>query len=82
MSFEMEKVLNAMPVEEKVKAKRVLELNPEHPVFATLCRLYDVDQEKLKAYGEILYNQALLIEGILPEDPAAYANAICSLMGE
>ncbi len=82
LSIEMEKVLNAMPVEEKVKAKRVLELNPEHPVFATLCRLYDVDQEKLKAYGEILYNQALLIEGILPEDPAAYANAICSLMGE
>ena len=49
-------------------------------MFATLCSLYDSDRDTLKEYGEILYNQALLIEGILPEDPAAYADAVCRLM--
>ena len=80
LSIEMEKVLNAMPAGEKVKAQRVLELNSEHPVFAKLVRLYAEDQEKLKTYIDILYIQAQLMEGILPEDPAAYAEAICGLM--
>ncbi len=81
LSIEMEKVLNAMPVEEKVKARRVLELNPAHPVFETLCRLHEEGQEeKLSRYAGILYTQAQLIEGILPDDPAAFANAVCELM--
>ena len=80
VSLEMEKVLNNMPGEHNVKAERVLELNPEHPVFAKLTKLYDEDREKLKQYAEILYAQAQLLEGILPDDPAQYAEAVLELM--
>ena len=64
ISLEMEKAINAVPAGEKVQAQRVLELNPAHPVFKTLCGLYSKDREKLKKYAELLYTQALLIEGI------------------
>ncbi|MDD3919794.1 MAG: molecular chaperone HtpG [Eubacteriales bacterium] len=80
LSLEMERVLNAMPMDNKVKAERVLELNPEHPVFTRLCALSDTDGDTLKAYAEILYTQALMMEGILPEDPAKYTDIICELM--
>ena len=58
------KVLNAMPAQEKVKAQRVLELNAEHPVFEKLRSLYPHDKDRLKTYAELLYDQALLIEGM------------------
>ena len=80
LSLEMEKILNAMPSENQVKAERILEINANHPIFSTLKNLYEHDQEKLKTYSEILYNQALLIEGIAIEDPVAFSNAICNLM--
>ena len=81
-SSEMEKVLNSMPAQqEKVKSEKVLELNGEHEVFAALKRLFEAgDKEKLAAYSEILYDQALLIEGLALEDPVAYANNVCKLM--
>lgn len=82
LSLEMEKVLNAMPTDEKVKAERVLEINESHPIFATLTRLYETDQETLKEYATLLYNQALLIEGFPIEDPVAYSNLVCSLMAD
>ena len=84
ISLEMEKVLNAMPAPEanKIKAQRVLEINAGHPVFAALQKLYPDQKEKLASYVEILYTQALLIEGIPVEDPVAYTNAVCSLMVE
>ena len=82
LSLEMEKVLNAMPTEQKVKATRVLELNPAHPIFAVLETLYDEDKDKLKTYISILYQQALLIEGIAIDDPSAFADEICRLMTE
>lgn len=82
ISLEMEKVLNAMPNAEKVQAQRVLELNPTHPVFAVLQKLYQTNQDKLKDYAQLLYTQALLIEGIGIEDPVAFSNQICSLMSE
>ena len=80
--IEMEKVLNSMPAQqEKVKSEKVLELNGEHEVFAALKRLFEAgDKEKLAAYSEILYDQALLIEGLALEDPVAYANNVCKLM--
>ena len=80
LSIEMEKVLNSMPAQqEKVKSEKVLELNGEHEVFAALKRLFEAgDKEKLAAYSEILYDQALLIEGLALEDPVAYANNVCS----
>ena len=80
ISLEMEKVLNAMPTDEKVKAERVLELNANHPVFQKLTKLYETDREKLKTYTQLLYTQALLIEGISIEDPVAFSNQICDLM--
>ncbi len=82
LSIEMEKVLNSMPAQqEKVKSEKVLELNGEHEVFAALKRMFEAgDKEKLAAYSEILYDQALLIEGLALEDPVAYANNVCKLM--
>lgn len=82
LSIEMEKVLNSMPAQqEKVKSEKLLELNGEHEVFAALKRLFEAgDKEKLAAYSEILYDQALLIEGLALEDPVAYANNVCKLM--
>ncbi len=82
ISLEMEKVLNAMPNAEKVQAQRVLELNPTHPVFAVLQKLYETNQDKLAEYAQLLYTQAMLIEGISIEDPVAFSNQICGLMTE
>lgn len=80
LSLEMEKVLNDMPAGEKVQAERVLELNPEHPVLGVLQRLMTEDKDKLAAYTELLYQQALLIEGMPVEDPVALSKMICDLM--
>ncbi len=81
VSLEMEKVLGAMPGENmKPKADRVLEINGEHPIFGKLQFLFDNDKEKLAAYADILYDQALLIEGLDIEDPVEYCNKVCDLM--
>ncbi|HEX3037431.1 MAG TPA: molecular chaperone HtpG [Oscillospiraceae bacterium] len=80
ISIEMEKVLNAMPNDQKVKAERVLEINANHPIFKTLGKLYETDKDKLKEYAQLLYTQALLIEGVKIEDPLAFSNQICDLM--
>ncbi len=80
LSIEMEKVLNSMPVDEKVKAERVLEINAKHPVMETLRKCYETDKDMVKKYAELLYDQALLIEGLPVEDPVAFSNAICELM--
>ncbi len=82
VSLEMERVLGAMPGEQKVKAERVLELNPEHPLFSTLQKLFTGDKETLADYAELLYGQALLREGMLPENPAAFSAVMCRLMEE
>ena len=82
LTIEMERILNAMPQGNgSVKAERVLELNAEHPVFEKLTALYESDREKLAAYAGILYAQAQLMEGMLPDDPAAYVEAVMELMG-
>lgn len=81
ISLEMEKVLNAMPTDQKIKAQRVLEINPEHEIFAKLKAISDSgDKEKLGKYANILYTQALLIEGISIENPVEFSNLICGLM--
>lgn len=82
ISTEMEKVLNAMPNQDKVKAERVLELNPGHPVFESLGALYGKDDEKLKLYTEILYDEALLIEGLSIENPTEFAAKVSQLMAQ
>ena len=83
ITLEMEKVLNSMPGSEgQVKADRVLELNPSHPVFTTLQKLYAEDKDRVKAYAGLLYAQAVLIEGMSLEDPVAFSNAVCDLMSK
>ena len=82
LSIDMEKVLNAMPSSyQKVKAEKVLELNSSHPVFATLKEAFDAgNTDKLDDYTDLLYNQALLIEGLPVEDPSRLSDMICRLM--
>jgi len=82
ISVEMEKVLNQNPTNERVKSEKVLELNPEHPIFETLKSLYGKDNDKLSSYADILYNQALLIEGLQIDDPVSFANKVCALMSQ
>ena len=82
LSLEMEKVLNQMPGQQPVKAERVLEVNPNHPLFAKLSGLKDTDSEKLKDYTDILYQQALLLEGLPMDDPAEYVQKVCKIMEE
>ena len=80
ITLEMEKVLNAMPSGNHVKAIRVLEINANHPVFHTLQTLFENDKEKLESYTNLLYGQALLMEGMPVEDPVTFSNQICDLM--
>ena len=83
LSLEMEKVLQKGPEADgdMPKSQRVLELNAKHPVFAKLTAAQEAgDSEKIEKYAGLLYDQALLVEGILPEDPVAFAAAVCDLM--
>jgi len=81
ISLEMEKVLNAMPTDQKIKAQRVLEINPDHTIFEKLRAAQSAsDSEKLGKYASLLYNQALLIEGMSIENPVEFSNMICELM--
>lgn len=82
ISLEMEKILSAMPMDQGIKAERVLELNPEHSVFETLNKIKnkDADSKKLEVYANLLYNQALLISGIQIDDPVEFSKSICQLI--
>ena len=79
ISLEMEKVLNSLPNTEKIQAQRVLEINPEHEIFGKLQSISG-DKDKLGKYAKLLYDQALLIEGLSIEDPVEFSNLICELM--
>ena len=81
ITLEMEKYFAAMPGDgPKPKAERVLELNAEHPAFASLKKAYETDKDKAAVLGEILYGQALLIADMPLSDPARYTELVCSLM--
>ncbi len=82
ITIEMEKVLNAMPQNDgnKVKAEKALEINPNHPIFEKLKDLYANDKDKLKDYAKLLYDQALLIEGMSIDNPVEFANLVCELV--
>ena len=79
ITFEMERYFKAVGQEMPVKAKRILEVNTEHPAFAAIDRTMTVNPEKAAKYCEVLYNQALLIAGLPIEDPSAYTDLLCSL---
>ncbi|MBL5768366.1 molecular chaperone HtpG [Heyndrickxia sporothermodurans] len=80
VSIEMEKVLNAMPNNQQVKADKVLEINVNHEVFASLKAAFEQDKDKVKLFTNLLYNQALLIEGLPINDPVEFTNDICKVM--
>ncbi|WP_426349681.1 molecular chaperone HtpG [Alloiococcus sp. CFN-8] len=80
LSIEMEKVLRAMPNGQDIKADKVLELNVNHEVFSALKTALSTDKEKLDLYTKLLYNQALLIEGLPINDPVDFTNDICKIM--
>lgn len=80
ISLEMEKVLNAMPNDQHIEANKVLEINPMHEVYEALKTAFASDKEKFKLYTNLLYNQALLIEGLPVQDPVAFTNDICKVM--
>lgn len=80
LTIEMEKILNTMPNNQGVKAEKVLEINVHHDVFNSLKDAYETDKEKFNLYTDVLYNQALLIEGLTIADPVEFTNNICKLM--
>lgn len=82
LSVEMEKVLSAMPDGNGAKAEKVLEINPNHAIFGKLKSLYETDKDKAADYTDILYSQALLIEGMPIENPVEFSNKICEIMAE
>ncbi|WP_044896512.1 molecular chaperone HtpG [Bacillus alveayuensis] len=80
VSIEMEKVLKAMPNNQHIQANKILEINVQHPVFQSLNKAFEQDKEKLKLYTNLLYNQALLIEGLSIDDPVQFTNDVCKIM--
>jgi len=80
LSIEMEKVLNMMPDSQNMKADKILEINTNHEIFSTIKQAYAEDKEKLKMLSNLLYNQALLIEGLTIDDPVQFANDVCQLI--
>jgi molecular chaperone HtpG len=82
ISVEMEKVINAMPTDETVKAEKVLEINESHPIVDKLKDLYENDKEGLEKYTKILYAQARLIEGLPVENPTEISNLVCEMLSK
>ncbi|MBE6185567.1 MAG: molecular chaperone HtpG, partial [Bacillus sp. (in: Bacteria)] len=74
LSIEMEKVLSSMPNSQNVKAEKILELNVHHDVFNSLKQSFEEDKDKCRLYTNLLYNQALLIEGLPINDPVEFTN--------
>lgn len=81
LSIEMEKVLSMMPDNKgDIQAEKILEINVNHDMFDNIKTAFSSDKEKLKKLTRVLYNQALLIEGLSIEDPVQYANDVCQLL--
>lgn len=80
VTIEMEKILKSMPNNPNVQAEKILEINKNHEVFQSLKDAFANDKEKLDLYTHLLYNQALLIEGLTVEDPVQFTNDICKIM--
>lgn len=82
LSVEMEKVINSMPNDQKVKAQTALEINDTHPIAQKIKDLYANDKEALKKYTQVLYAQARLIEGLPVENPTQISNLICEIIAK
>lgn len=82
VSVEMEKVFNAMPTDNKIKANTILEINSEHKIVDKLNDLYKNDKDELAKYTKILYAQARLIEGLTIDNPTEISNLVCDLISK
>lgn len=82
ISLEMEKVMNAMPTENKIKANTILEINKEHPIVKKLTTIYKKDKDEFTKYTKILYAQAKLIEGMEIDNPTEISNLVCELLAK
>ena len=82
ISLEMEKVINAMPTDEKIKAQAAMEINAHHPIAEKLKKLYKKDKEGFENYTKVLYAQARLIEGLTIENPTEISNLICEILSK
>ena len=82
ISVEMEKLINSMPNDQKVKAQTALEINDSHPIAQKIKDLYENDKEALKKYTQVLYAQARLIEGLPVENPTQISNLICEIIAK
>ncbi|WP_026695901.1 molecular chaperone HtpG [Peribacillus kribbensis] len=80
VTIEMEKILKAMPNSQGVQAEKILEINTNHEVFQSLKNAFETDKEKVSLYTNLLFNQALLIEGLPISDPVEFTNDICKVM--
>ena len=79
LTFEMEKYFTAVQPDLNMKAKRILEINVDHPAFLTFETARAAEPEKAKKYAQIFYNQACLIAGLPIDDPSTYTDLLCSL---
>ena len=82
ISIEMEKVINAMPTSEKIKANLILEINENHEIAKKIKNLYETNKEELEKYTKILYSQARLIEGLTIDNPTEISNLICEIISK
>ncbi len=82
VTVEMQKVINAMPTDEHINAKLVLEINENHDIAKKIKELYENDKETLKKYTKILYNEARLIEGLSVTNPTELSNLVCELLSK
>ncbi|MDD6878864.1 MAG: molecular chaperone HtpG [bacterium] len=82
ISIEMEKVINSMPTDEKIKASTILEINVNHPIAEKIKKLYKENKDELKKYSKILYSQARLIEGLSIENPTEISSLICDYLSK
>ncbi len=82
VTVEMQKVINAMPTDEHIDAKLVLEINESHDIAYKIKDLYENDKETLKKYTKILYNEARLIEGLPVQNPTELSNLVCDLLSK
>ena len=80
ISLEMEKYLRQLPNGESAKANKILEINPDHDIFKVLQKVYEKDPKEVQDYTDLLYQQALLIEGFPLDNPVEFSNRICELM--
>ncbi|MDH6603923.1 molecular chaperone HtpG [Bacilli bacterium PM5-9] len=80
ISIEMEKTLSNMPDSQGIKANKVLEINPNHELFSALTKVYTEDKDEINDYAKLLYNQALLVEGLKIDNPIEYSELLTKLM--